>query len=179
MMEKVKEKNIVLIGFMGAGKTTAGELAAEKLNRQFVDIDLEIENEFGMPASEIFKKHGESVFRSFEKNIIETKCKDEGQVISLGGGAFINEETRKTCLANTVVVFLDISWEAWKKRYELLVDTRPVLQGRDLKEIKELFTVRRALYGNHHFKVRMDGLSPDEAADEIVEVYLKTTASGE
>ncbi len=168
MGKEFKKKSIVLIGFMGAGKTTAGELAAQKLNWGFIDIDQEIEKKFGMPTKEIFKKYGEEAFRTYEKNIIELKTSEEGQVISLGGGAFMNEETRNTCLANTVVIYLDISWDAWKKRFEQLVDTRPVLQGRDLNEIEKLFSKRRILYSHHHFHILTDNLSPDEVADEIV-----------
>lgn len=170
------KKSVVLIGFMGAGKTTAGELAAKKLNRSFIDIDQEIEKKFGMTATEIFKKHGEKAFRTYEKNIIELKTSGKGQVISLGGGAFINEETRKTCLANTVVIFLDISWEAWKNRFEQLVETRPVLQGRDLNEIKELYSERKLLYNNHHFHILTDNLSPEEVAEKIVDIYSNSTS---
>lgn len=168
------DKSIVLIGFMGAGKTTVGELAANKLNRGFIDIDLEIEKEFGMPTTEIFKEHGERVFRTYEKNIIESNCNKKRQIISLGGGAFMNEETRNTCLENTIVIFMDISWDSWKKRYELLIDTRPILQDRDINEIKDLYSKRRALYDNNHYSILVDGLTPDEAADKIVELYLQS-----
>lgn len=171
-MERDTDKSIVLIGFMGAGKTTAGELAAKKLNRGFIDTDQEIEKKFEMPTTEIFEKLGEQIFRSYEKNLIESKCREKGKVMSLGGGAFMNEETRKTCMDNATVIFLDISWEAWKKRYEQLIDTRPILQGRDLNEIQELFSERRSLYGQHHLRILMDNLSPDEAAEKIVEVVL-------
>ncbi|VEF47827.1 shikimate kinase [Bacillus freudenreichii] len=166
------DKSIVLIGFMGAGKTTAGELAARKLNTGFIDIDREIEKEFGMPTTDIFKKHGEKAFRTYEKNIIESKCTEKRQVISLGGGAFMDEGTRRTCLDKTIVIFLDISWEAWKERYELLVDTRPVLQDRDLDEIKVLYSKRRVLYADHHYSILVDDLTPNETADKIVELYL-------
>ncbi|RST61417.1 shikimate kinase [Siminovitchia terrae] len=172
-----KEKSIALVGFMGAGKTTAGELAATKLNWNFIDTDQEIEKEVGLPTTEIFKKYGEKAFRTYERNVIETITNEKKQVISLGGGAFMNEETRKTCLAKTVVIFLDISWEAWKKRYELIVETRPVLQGRDLNEIKELYLERKRLYGHHHFRILTDNLSPDDVANKIVELYSTPISS--
>ncbi|MBD8003541.1 shikimate kinase [Bacillus norwichensis] len=172
-----KEKSIALVGFMGVGKTTAGELASIKLKWEFIDTDQEIEKVVGLPTTEIFKKYGEKAFRTYEKKMIEEKTKEKKQVISLGGGAFMNEETRKTCLANTVVIFLDISWEAWKKRYDILVETRPVLQGRNLNEIKELYLERKQLYGHHHFCILTDNLSPDEVANKIVELYSTPISS--
>lgn len=168
------EKSIVLTGFMGAGKSTAGELAAKKLNWEFIDIDLEIEKEIGMPTTEIFKRYGEKAFRTYEKNMIESKCSGKRQVLSLGGGAFMDEGTRTTCMEKTIVIFLDISWQAWKQRYESLIETRPILQERNLDEIKALFSERRLLYGNHHYKILTDNLTPDEVADEIAETHLKS-----
>ena len=68
----LREKSIVFIGFMGVGKTTIGEMVAKKLYRDFVDIDQEIEKEFNMPTSQIFKEHGETFFRQKEKEVISS-----------------------------------------------------------------------------------------------------------
>lgn len=165
----LREKSIVFIGFMGAGKTTIGQLVAKKLYRDFIDIDQEIESEFAMPTTEIFKKIGEKAFREKEKEVISHYCQQKLKIVSLGGGAFLQEEIRNTCLANSIVLFLDISWEAWKDRLDILIDSRPVLQGRTLEEIEQLFKDRQATYSNHHSKFSTDKLEPEEVANSIIE----------
>jgi shikimate kinase len=169
----LREKSIVFIGFMGVGKTTIGELVAKKLYRDFIDIDKEIEKEYNMPTSEIFKTVGEQVFREKEKNIINHFSNQRLKIISVGGGAFLQEEIRKICLSNCIVFFLDLSWESWKERISLIIDSRPVLQGRSLDEIKELFYNRQKIYSAHHSKVETDNLDIESVADFIVE-SLKT-----
>lgn len=164
------ENNVVLTGFMGVGKTTSGELAALKLGWTFVDIDSEIELSFGMPVKDIFKEHGEQAFRSYEKSVIEAMCRMDDRVISLGGGAFMDEETRTNCLSGSTVIFLEMSWDSWKARLEDLKPTRPILHSMSEEEVKELFEARRSFYAHHHFSVQVDGLSAEEVADRIVEL---------
>jgi len=160
-------KNIVLIGFMGVGKTTIGRLLAEKIERTFIDIDQEIESEYQMPITEIFSELGEKAFREKEKNVIKNYCKQKQMVLSLGGGAFMQEEIRETCLTNCIVLHLDTSWEAWKERLSLLVDSRPVLQGKTLEEIEALFHERKKLY-KAHSKIVTDGLKEEDIADQVM-----------
>lgn len=169
----LREKSIVFIGFMGVGKTTIGELVAKKLYRNFVDIDKEIEKEYNMPTSEIFKTVGEKVFREKEKSIISHFSNQRLKIISVGGGAFLQEEIRKICLSNCIVFFLDLSWESWKERISLIVDSRPILQGRTLDEIEDLFYNRQEIYSIHHSKVETDNLDIESVADFIVD-SLKT-----
>lgn len=167
-----REKNLVLIGFMGAGKTTIGQLVAQKLNRDFIDIDLEIEQKYGMPIPEIFRKFGESHFRQLEKELILDTCTNtRSKVISLGGGAYLQEEVREACLARCIVCFLDLSWEAFKNRLPFIVDTRPVLQNKTLAEIEELFRKRSAVYSVHHLKIGINDLDFEKSADQIVKSY--------
>ncbi|MBA4602136.1 shikimate kinase [Thermoactinomyces mirandus] len=165
------KKNIVFIGFMGAGKTTIGQLVAKKLHRDFIDIDLEIENKYGMPVPEIFRKFGESRFRQLEKELILDTCTNTClKVISLGGGAYLQEEVREVCLNRCIVCFLDLSWEAFKNRLPFIVDTRPVLQNKSLAEIKELFRKRSAAYSMHHLRIGIDDLDFEKSADQVVEL---------
>lgn len=164
-----REKSIVFIGFMGAGKTSVGQLVAKKLYRSFIDIDQEIEKEFGMPTSEIFKTVGEKTFREKEKNLIATFSKQKLKIISVGGGAFLQEEIRDICLANCIVFYLDISWKSWKERLNILIDSRPVLQGRSLEEIEELFNQRQNIYAFHNSKFNTDNLEVEEVADYLIE----------
>lgn len=164
----LREKSIVFIGFMGVGKTTIGSLVAKKLYRDFIDIDVEIEKEYGMTIPEIFQKLGESEFRRKEKEKIEEICKQRLNIISLGGGAFLQKEIREICLNHCIVFFLDLSWESWKDRINLIIDSRPVLQGRTIEEIEELFRNRQEIYSVHHSKLTTDNLDIEEAAHYIV-----------
>src|SRR5699024_3552475 len=102
-----------------------------------------IEKEFRLPTTEIFDKIGEAAFREKEKEYSIYYCKQKLKVVSLGGGAFMQPEIREACLKNSIVFYLDISWKAWKKRLNLLIDSRPILQNRSITEIESLFYERR------------------------------------
>ncbi|GIO24661.1 shikimate kinase [Oceanobacillus sp. J11TS1] len=165
----LKEQSIVLIGFMGVGKTTIGQRVAQKLYRDFIDIDEEIERRFQMPPKDIFAKYGEATFRQHEKEIISEICHKPLKVISLGGGAFLQKEIQDICLATTTIFFLDLSWDSWKDRIGLLIDSRPVLQGKTIDEIKQLFDDRQPIYEQHHSRVLTDNQDIEEVADYIVD----------
>src|SRR3954452_15846342 len=165
----LKEMSIVFIGFMGVGKTTIGKAVAKKLYRDFIDIDEEIEKEYNLPVSQIFKKIGEKAFREREKSLITGLCNKKMKIISVGGGAFLQEEIKHVCLSSCHVFFLDLSWENWKDRISLLIDSRPVLQGKTIDEIEELFYNRQKIYSDYHSKVVTDNQDVEEVADYIVE----------
>lgn len=166
----IREKNIAFIGFMGAGKTTIGQLVAKKLYRDFIDIDQEIERIHQMPVSQIFEKLGEASFRKMERELIVSLCTGTRlKIISLGGGAYLQEEVKKACLSHCLVFFLDLSWESWKERIPLIIDSRPVLQNKSLDEIEELFMKRRDAYSINHSQFTTSEIDPETAADRIVE----------
>ncbi|MDQ0157148.1 shikimate kinase [Robertmurraya andreesenii] len=165
----LREKSVVFIGFMGVGKTTIGSLVAKKLYRDFVDVDVEIEKEYGMPVTEIFKQLGENEFRRREKELITKLCNQRLNIISVGGGAFLQKEIREICLEKCIVFFLDLSWESWKDRIDLIIDSRPVLQNRTIEEIEELFYQRQEIYALHHSRLATDELEIEEAAAYIVD----------
>lgn len=167
-MEMDQNKSVVLIGFMGVGKTTVGNLLAQKLGCDFIDIDEEIEQEYAMPISQIFEKKGEKFFREKEKKLILELTQQKGKVLSPGGGAFLQEDIRKECLAGSIVVFLDISWNAWKERIQLIMESRPVLHGKSLTEMEELFYHRQKIYAEHHIKVATDHRTPEEVTDFVL-----------
>lgn len=164
-----RQKSIVLIGFMGVGKTTIGELVAKKLYRTFIDVDQEIEKEFGMTIPQIFAEHGEPFFREYEQKKTCSLAQEKLKVLSIGGGAFLNPEIRKACLDHCIVFYLDVDWEEWKERLDLLVDTRPVLQSKSIDEIKELFYKRQSAYAIHHSTLPVRHRSAEEVADFIVD----------
>jgi shikimate kinase len=167
--DALREKSIVFIGFMGAGKTTIGRLVANNLCRNFIDIDEEIEKEYDMPVSEMFNKIGEKAFRDREKSLITGFCEQKLQIVSVGGGAFLQEEIREVCLSNCIVIFLDLSWEGWKDRLSLIIDSRPVLQGKSIDEIEELFYKRQSIYSHHHMKIDTDNKNEEQIVDDIVQ----------
>jgi shikimate kinase len=178
-----KEKNIILIGFMGVGKTTIGNVLAKKLYRDFIDVDQEIEKQRNMPVSQIFKTMGEKQFRQMEKEYIVNLCLNSKlKIVSLGGGAFLQEEIKNVCLSTSIVFFLDLEWKSWKDRLHMIMRNRPVLQNKTLQEIKDLYHYRQSLYSLNNSKVSTDNLDPEEVADYIIhslklgwEIYEPTT----
>ncbi|MHA6251797.1 shikimate kinase [Oceanobacillus sp. CAU 1775] len=169
----LRQKNIVLIGFMGVGKTTIGKSIARKLYRDFIDIDQEIEKEFQMPTTQIFQEYGEATFREKEKEMITEFCNQRLKVISLGGGAFLQKEIRELCLSKSIVFYLDLSWDSWKERANILIESRPVLKGKNDEEMKELYYKRQPIYEEHHSKVVTDNIDIEEVSDFVVD-SLKT-----
>ena len=166
----VGEKNIVLIGFMGVGKTTIGKLAAKKLCRDFIDIDQEIEKDLQMSIPEMFKQKGEAFFQKTEKEYIVQMCEHKkSKVVSLGGGSFLQEDIRKKCLEHCFVIFLDLTWENWKQRIDLLLENRPILHNRSIEQVKQLFNERKSIYAFHHLRIETDNLSAEEVADCIAD----------
>ncbi|RAK13970.1 shikimate kinase [Anoxybacillus vitaminiphilus] len=166
----LRERNIVLIGFMGVGKTTIGQLVAKKLYRDFIDVDQEIENRCNMPIPMIFEQMGEDYFRKVERELIVDLCTNTRlKIISLGGGAYLQEEVRNACLSHCIVFFLDLSWEYWKDRLPLIVNSRPLLKNKTLEEVEQLFFKRREAYSLHNSRVLTNELDPETAAEQIVE----------
>ncbi|QCJ45124.1 shikimate kinase [Bacillus sp. S3] len=158
---------------MGVGKTTIGKLVAQKMGRDFIDVDEEIEKEYKMKVSEIFAEIGEKAFREKEKSVITSLCEQKGKVLSLGGGAFLQEDIKKVCMSSSFVIFLDLSFENWQERINLIIDSRPVLQGKSFAEMEELFYKRQEFYVNHHLKVDTDNKDAEEVADLIINALIE------
>jgi len=176
---RVIDKIIMLTGFMGSGKTTVGRLLADRLNRTFLDADQEIERQHGMPITEIFQSMGEAKFRQMERDYLLGLCRGEHQaIVSLGGGAFMQEAIRGACLDAAFVVFLDIGWDAWHERHHLLKDTRPLLQTKSMEEIRSLFEARRIVYKLSHFTVATDGLTPSEVTELVLREIRRDVPGG-
>ncbi len=124
-------KNIVLTGFMGAGKSTVGMKLAERLKMQFVDLDKEIEKVTGMTISQIFKRYGEIRFRSEESLMAAKLAKKENLVIATGGGTVLQESNIDTFRENGLIICLEANPEDIFARVNRKKGTRPLLKKYD------------------------------------------------
>jgi shikimate kinase len=144
---------IVLVGLMGAGKSTVGRRLAQRLRVPFVDADTEIETAAGMTVSDIFGRFGEAHFRDGERRVIARLMNGEPRVIATGGGAFIQDDTRALILASALAIWLDASPEVLVTRVARR-DTRPLLRDGDPRQIlEELARVRNPIYAQSHIRV--------------------------
>ena len=109
-------KNLTLTGMMGAGKTTIGKILAKKLGYTFIDVDKLIEEKEGLPINLIFRNKGENYFRKVESENTLIKLKEDSAVISLGGGAFLNNIVRKSVKKFSLSFWLDVPIEELTKR---------------------------------------------------------------
>jgi shikimate kinase len=125
---------IVLVGLMGAGKTTVGRRLAKRLRVPFLDADEEIEAAANMRIADIFEIYGEAAFRDGERKVIERLLTEGPHVLATGGGAFMNEETRGLMKAGSTSVWLRATLDLLIKRTALR-DTRPLLRRGDPREI--------------------------------------------
>ncbi|MFC1624064.1 shikimate kinase [Candidatus Omnitrophota bacterium] len=160
-------RNIVLVGFMGTGKTAAGKKLAGRLNREFLELDEIIEDRVGLSIREIFEKKGEPYFRRVEKDIVREASDREGIVISAGGGAVIDEENFKNLKKNSVIICLGASPDVILERTKNLA-TRPLLNVPDpKKKIESLLKERAPYYKKADFCINTDNLSIEEVAERI------------
>ncbi|MDR1327948.1 MAG: shikimate kinase [Heliobacteriaceae bacterium] len=152
--------NIVLTGMMGSGKTTVGNALAKQLGRTFIDTDAEIEKDTGMTISQIFQTRGEPYFRKLESEKIAS-LPSGGLVISLGGGAFENPETREILLTNSTVIYLKASPETLAQRLNNSTD-RPLAD-----KLPELLQHREPNYAKARITIDTTDKSPDNIVKEI------------
>lgn len=164
-------KNIVLIGFMGAGKTSVGKVIAKKLGFEFVDVDEVIEKATGMEISEIFSKFGESRFRDIEEEMIKLITQKKRQVIATGGGVVLRDKNMKRLKKGGVIFCLKASENVIFERLKQTTN-RPLLQVENPEErIKELLQKRMPLYEKADFIIDTEGLTPEEVAEKIIKEY--------
>lgn len=157
---------VVLVGPMGAGKTTVGELLAARWGVQVRDTDADIVASQGKEISEIFVDDGEAAFRALERDAVAQALAEHDGVLSLGGGAVLDPGTRDL-LAGHTVAFLSVGLTDAVKRVGLGT-SRPLLMGNVRGRIKALLDERTPVYESvATFTVDTDGRTPDEVADEI------------
>ena len=166
-------RNLVLIGPMGAGKTTVGRLLADRLRRPFADTDAMVEREAGRPVREIFDESGERAFRALESEMVRRVSALRGQVIAVGGGA-LGDPLNLTHLRSTGdLVLLDAPPEALAERVGGGGDAaaRPLLRGADdlAARLASLRDLRDADYNAAAaHPVETAGKTPEEVAAEVL-----------
>ena len=140
------KKTIVLVGIMGAGKSTVGKILADRLGMHFIDADHEIERAAGCTITDFFEKYGEVEFRKGEERVISRILAGEPCVLATGGGAFMSEATRFLIKKIATSVWLRVSFEVLAKRLEKRSD-RPLLQTADPQQtLKALIKKRYPIY---------------------------------
>lgn len=166
---KVTEKNIYLIGFMGAGKSTIARALCKEYGLQQMEMDAQIEQEEKMKISEIFEKKGEEYFRFKETALLERCTEMKNLVVSCGGGAAMRECNVKEMKKNGKIVLLSVTPETVYERVKNSHD-RPLLEGHmNVEYIRELLEVRRPKYEKAaDIIVKTDGKTAKEIAKEIM-----------
>jgi shikimate kinase len=171
--EKLGNHPIVLVGLMGAGKSSIGRRLAEKLEFEFVDADYEIERAADKSIPEIFSDHGEAYFREGERRVISRLIENGAQVLATGGGAYINEETRKSIEAHGVSVWLKADLPLLMKRVMKRSD-RPLLQAKDPEAVmKDLMEQRYPIYAQADVTVESKDVQHTQMVNEVVKALAK------
>ncbi|KQQ55280.1 MULTISPECIES: shikimate kinase [Rhizobium/Agrobacterium group] len=172
---KLGRRNLVFVGLMGAGKSAIGRLVAQQLKIPFVDTDVEIERVSRMTISELFTAYGEDEFRALEMRVIKRLLRAGPKVVSTGGGAFVNEATRRQIKRSGVSIWLkadlDVLWERVNKR-----DHRPLLKTENPKAtLLGLMERRYPIYGEADITIE----SRDVRKEIIVNEVLQAIAGAE
>jgi len=161
-------KNIVLIGFMATGKSTIGRRLAQRLSREYVDTDKDIEAITGMTVAQIFASDGIKRFRSEENLLVKRLAPREGLVIATGGGMVLDPENMRLLKKNGILIALTASPEIICARVKGK-KTRPLLQGGALMErLGPLLKEREAIYGAADFTVDTGTCSVGETVEKII-----------
>lgn len=169
------KRNLVFVGLMGAGKSVIGRLVAQSLSIPFVDTDAEIERVSRMTISELFAAYGEAEFRSLETRVIERLLRNGPRVISTGGGAFINENTRKRIKEGGISIWLkadlDVLWERVSKR-----DHRPLLKTENPRQTLENLLIQRyPVYAEADLTVQSENVRKDVMVNDVLSAIVGMT----
>ena len=166
-------KNIVLLGMMGSGKSTIGYLLSKNLNLNFLDVDKFIEKETDLKIYDIFQKKGEVYFRNLEEKTTLKLLKGKGKIISLGGGGFLNKNIRKEILKNHISFWLN-----WKNstiiNRILKSKKRPIAFNSSENNLKRLINERSNIYAEANFKINCERLTKKMIVKNILELYEKS-----
>jgi shikimate kinase len=172
------QRSIVLVGLMGAGKTTIGRRLAHYLAIPFVDADAEIELAAGKSISEIFADHGETLFRDGERRVIARLLKSGSQVLATGGGAYMNEETRSNIRANAIAVWLRADLPLLLERVRKRND-RPLLNTSDPETVmRRLMDSRYPVYAEADIVVDSRNASHRTIVCDVLDALARHLRAG-
>jgi len=163
-------RNIVLVGFMGTGKTTVGKLISEQTGMPLVDMDALIELRAGKPITDIFAQDGEPYFRALERTITRELSAQNSQIISTGGGLVLNPDNIADYEKTGLVICLLASASEILNRVQH-DNTRPLLAGNKQEKILQLLETRKPLYEAIPHKIDTDGIDPAAIAMQIIALY--------
>lgn len=164
------QKNIVLIGFMGTGKSSVGSRLAAKLNWEFVDMDREIENINGISVSEIFRRYGERRFRSEESLMVKKLSLRDHLVIATGGGVVLEAENIAILRQNSIIILLEAKAQDIWARVNRKKGTRPLLKGASSSEdIEKLLAARAKHYDCADIRINTSDKDLEYIIDEIMQ----------
>ena len=162
-------RSVVLVGMMGAGKSTIGRRLAARLRLPFLDADIEIEAAAGMSIPDIFESHGEPHFRDGEARVIARLLDGGPAVIATGGGAFMREETRNRIRDKAVSIWLKVDADTIMKRVRRRAD-RPLLQTADPEAtVIRLLTEREPVYQTADLTIGSRDVPHDRVVDECID----------
>lgn len=167
--QRLGDRPIVLVGLMGAGKTTVGRRVATLLSLPFVDSDAEIETVSTMTIAELFEAYGEPEFRALEARVIARLVQEGPRVIATGGGAYMNANTRALLSDHAVTVWLKADIETLMERVARRAD-RPLLRSADPRQVmRELMDKRYPVYAEADLTVTSRPVKREIIAAELVE----------
>lgn len=161
-------RTLVMIGMMGAGKSSIGRRLANRLGVPFVDADTEIELAANASISEIFDRHGEAYFRDGERRVIQRLLHDGPKVVATGGGAFIQPETRAAIQANAISIWLKADRDLLLSRVKRR-NNRPLLRDGDPAEIIDrLIAERYPIYAEAAIHIQSRDIAHEMVIDDIL-----------
>ncbi len=164
------DKNIILCGFMGSGKTVTGKALAKKLDMEFIDLDKFIEEKENMSVSDIFELKGEAYFRTLETKFSKVLGKSGGKVIALGGGTVVNPENTRYLKVNGDIYYLFVTADTVKSR--LKNDTsRPLIQKDKENAIENLLKKRENIYKSASDHIIDSNSTVDFAVEQIIKIF--------
>ena len=163
-------KNIVLIGFMGTGKTWTGRALKKLTGMELVDMDTMIEERADKPIADIFAQDGEPAFREMERALTKELSQREGLIISTGGGVVLNPDNMADFYSSGLVVCLTATPEVIFQRLENDT-TRPLLSGDKKEQICGILDARKPLYDAIEHQIDADTLGPEARAEAILKLY--------
>ncbi len=163
------DRNIVITGFMGTGKTTIGQLVAEKLGWPFVDLDEVIVAQAGKPIAQIFAEDGEAIFRHYERRVCRFYAGQYGYVLATGGGMLVDADNQRAMLASSFVVCLQATKATIRER--LAEETgRPLFSG----DWETLYDQRQAAYAAIPHQIDTTNRDTNAVAEEVIELWQQS-----